>query len=100
MGTRINRFQDGKLGTCIKVNRHKLWISEIDVQYRRLVSNGKIDFHVVQVALFVKFKFTCLSVVSDTVKWSQMDSILLSLVKWSNCVLLLEHSGCKASESN
>ena len=29
-----------------------------------------------------------------------MDSIRLSLVKWSNGVLLLEHSGCKASESN
>ena len=29
-----------------------------------------------------------------------MDSIRLSLIKWSIGVLLLEHSGCKASESN
>ena len=29
-----------------------------------------------------------------------MESIRLSLVKLSNSVLLLEHSGCKASESN
>ena len=50
----------------------------IDVQYRRLKSNGKIDVHVVQIALFLKYRSTCLSMVSDTVKWSRMDSIRLS----------------------
>ena len=38
--------------------------------------------------------------VSDTVKWSRMDSIRLSLVKWSNGVLLPKLRGRKASESN
>ena len=72
----------------------------IDVQYRRSESNGKIDFHVVQNALFLKYRSTCISKVSDTVKWSRMDSIQLSLVKWSNGVLFLQHLGCKASKSN
>ena len=72
----------------------------IDVQCRRLESNGKIDFHVVQIALFLKYRSTCLSMVLDTVKWSRMDSIRLSLVKWSSGVLLHQHSGFKASESN
>ena len=35
-----------------------------------------------------------------SIKWSQVDSIRLSLVKWSNSVLLHQHSGFKASESN
>ena len=35
-----------------------------------------------------------------SIKWSRMDSIRLSLVKWSNGVLLHQHSGFKASESN
>ena len=59
----------------------------IDVQYRRLESNGKIDFHVVQIALFVKYRFTCLSMISDTVKCSRIDHIRLSLVKW--CLVAL-----------
>ena len=75
-------------------------IKVIDVQYRRLKSNGKIDVHVVQIALFLKYRSTCLSMVSDTVKWSRMDSIRLSLIRWSNGVLLHQHSGFKASESN
>ena len=50
--------------------------ARIDVQYRRLKSNGKIDFHVVQIALFLKYRSTCLSMVSDTVKQvSRMDQI-------------------------
>ena len=35
-----------------------------------------------------------------SIKWSRVDSIRLSLVKWSNGVLLHQHSGFKASESN
>ena len=35
-----------------------------------------------------------------SINWSRMDSIRLSLVKWSNGVLLHQHSGFKASESN
>ena len=75
-------------------------LPEIDVQYRRLESNGKTDFHVVQIALFLKYRSTCLSMVSDTVKWSRMDPIPVSLVKWSNGVLLPKLRGRKASESN
>ena len=62
---------------------------KIDVQYRRLKSNGKIVVHVIQIALFLKYRSTCLSMVSDTVKWSRIDSIRLSLIRWSNGVLLL-----------
>ena len=83
--------------TANNVNHHE---QSIDVQYRRLESNGKTDFHVVQIALFLKYRSTCLSMVSDTVKWSRMDSIRLSLVKWSNGVLLPKMRGRKASESN
>ena len=87
-----NRFSPKEYAWCV--------VDATDVQYRRLESNGKIDFHVVQIGRFVKYRFTCLSMVSDTVKWSRMDPIRLSLVKESNSVLLLEQSGCKASESN
>ena len=46
-------------------NHQYAYVAWIDVQYRRLKSNGKIDFHVVQIALFLKYRSTCLSMVSD-----------------------------------
>ena len=35
-----------------------------------------------------------------SIKWSRVESIRLSLVQWSNGVLLHQHSGFKASELN
>ena len=36
----------------------------------------------------------------ESIKLNRMDRIRLSVVKWSNGVLELEHSGCKKSDSN
>ena len=60
-------FCDKSLKICRITNIAEIIISRygaksnlmIDVQYRRLKSNGKIDFHVVQIALFLKYRSTC-----------------------------------------